>query len=217
MWESRSAAGSTCAFQCRAITSQTPKKSKRTSSRWRMLSKSTTSFSYWRTREKVVGFPPCCLLIAERLNNLVKWRQPRKKYNRIYTQLAINAALGFDTYLVMRHGQREPWNPGQVQAEKSKGIMRGALAGRQLGCYFCNDVVAPGDVSFTIISISSRFHGGISLLHSLQRIEPWTSSAQWPGPEYLSSPPVWPSNWWSLFSNIRKSLSFLLHDNTISS
>lgn len=48
----------------------------------------------------------------------------------------------------MRHGQREPWNPGQVQSEKSKGVMRGALVGRQLGCYFCNDVVAPGDVSF---------------------------------------------------------------------
>lgn len=50
----------------------------------------------------------------------------------------------------MRHGQREPWNPGQVQSEKSKGVMRGALAGRQLGCYFCNDVVAPGDVSIVI-------------------------------------------------------------------
>lgn len=47
----------------------------------------------------------------------------------------------------MRHGQRKPWNPGQVQCEKSKGVMRGVLVGRQLGCYFCNDVVAPGDVS----------------------------------------------------------------------
>ena len=39
----------------------------------------------------------------------------------------INAALGFDTFLVMRHGVR---GPEQLQP---------------LGCYFCNDVVAPGD------------------------------------------------------------------------
>ncbi|GHP06665.1 ThiF protein [Pycnococcus provasolii] len=36
----------------------------------------------------------------------------------------INAALGYDTFLVMRHGY------GQ---------------GKRLGCYFCNDVVAPAD------------------------------------------------------------------------
>ena len=41
-------------------------------------------------------------------------------------KLVINAALGFDTYLVMRHG------------------MTGGS--HRLGCYFCNDVVAPGDV-----------------------------------------------------------------------
>lgn len=41
-------------------------------------------------------------------------------------KLLINAALGFDTYLVMRHG-----------------MLGGA---HRLGCYFCNDVVAPGDV-----------------------------------------------------------------------
>lgn len=52
-------------------------------------------------------------------------------------KLVINAALGFDTYLVMRHGvrseAREP--PGQTD-----------YSGR-LGCYYCNDVVAPADVS----------------------------------------------------------------------
>jgi ubiquitin-like modifier-activating enzyme ATG7 len=44
-------------------------------------------------------------------------------------KIVLNAALGFDTYVVMRHGitvtnDTEP----------------------TLGCYFCNDVVAPGDV-----------------------------------------------------------------------
>ncbi|KAK9471599.1 putative autophagy ubiquitin-activating enzyme ApgG [Dipodascopsis tothii] len=41
-------------------------------------------------------------------------------------KLVINAALGFDSYLVMRHGV------------PSQGAAR-------LGCYFCNDVVAPTD------------------------------------------------------------------------
>jgi ubiquitin-like modifier-activating enzyme ATG7 len=39
-------------------------------------------------------------------------------------KLTITAALGFDTYLTMRHGSK-----------KSKDV--------DLGCYFCNDVVAP--------------------------------------------------------------------------
>jgi len=46
-------------------------------------------------------------------------------------QLAFNAALGFDSYVVMRHG----------------------MHGSGLGCYFCNDVVAPRDVCFAIIPL----------------------------------------------------------------
>ncbi|KAL1846043.1 Autophagy protein 7 [Paecilomyces lecythidis] len=43
-------------------------------------------------------------------------------------KIVMNAALGFDTYVVMRHGVKSDSNstPG-------------------LGCYFCNDVVAPAD------------------------------------------------------------------------
>lgn len=45
-------------------------------------------------------------------------------------KIVMNAALGFDTYVVMRHG---------VTAADG-----GEAA---LGCYFCNDVVSPGNVS----------------------------------------------------------------------
>lgn len=45
-------------------------------------------------------------------------------------KIVINAALGFDSYLVMRHG-------AGPDAE-----------GKRLGCYYCNDIVAPADVSF---------------------------------------------------------------------
>jgi len=43
-------------------------------------------------------------------------------------KIVMNAALGFDTYVVMRHG---------AKAETD--------AQQELGCYFCNDVVAPQD------------------------------------------------------------------------
>ncbi|TMW67127.1 hypothetical protein Poli38472_012243 [Pythium oligandrum] len=42
-------------------------------------------------------------------------------------KLLLNAALGFDSYLVMRHGV------GATESSKS------------LGCYFCNDIVSPRD------------------------------------------------------------------------
>lgn len=55
-------------------------------------------------------------------------------------QLVMNVALGFDTFLVMRHGSTPdvkepavPVSPGQPY--------RG-----RLGCYYCNDIVAPMDV-----------------------------------------------------------------------
>ena len=43
-------------------------------------------------------------------------------------KIVMNAALGFDTYVVMRHGL------------KARGI-----EDTEVGCYFCNDVVAPAD------------------------------------------------------------------------
>ena len=56
--------------------------------------------------------------------------------------MAINAALGFDTYLVMRHGA------GPFVGCESSDIASSSSAGQtlRLGCYFCNDVVAPLDV-----------------------------------------------------------------------
>ncbi|KAM0107209.1 Autophagy protein 7 [Aspergillus fumigatus] len=41
-------------------------------------------------------------------------------------KIVINAALGFDSFVVMRHGVRNDADPTS-----------------ELGCYFCNDVVAP--------------------------------------------------------------------------
>jgi hypothetical protein len=57
-------------------------------------------------------------------------------------QIAITAALGFDSYLVMRHGAGPlATAPSPCGTEIDVGS-----TGPRLGCYFCNDVVAPIDV-----------------------------------------------------------------------
>lgn len=71
-------------------------------------------------------------------------------------QIAITAALGFDSFLVMRHGPGPFRSSHDVKAEDTNALSSNmdnlALvnkedAGQRLGCYFCNDVVAPTDVS----------------------------------------------------------------------
>lgn len=49
----------------------------------------------------------------------------------------MNAALGFDSFLVMRHGMKSLGEQGQKEEDV-----------KRLGCYFCNDVVGPKDVLF---------------------------------------------------------------------
>lgn len=56
-------------------------------------------------------------------------------------KIVMNAALGFDTYVVMRHGAM-----ARTEGEKSDN----------LGCYFCNDVVAPADVGLPMLRV--EFH-----------------------------------------------------------
>ncbi|CAG8647277.1 16546_t:CDS:2 [Racocetra fulgida] len=55
-------------------------------------------------------------------------------------KLVINAALGFDTYVVMRHGVKDD-SECQTTGSSDKAMP----PVKQLGCYFCNDVVAPTD------------------------------------------------------------------------
>lgn len=72
-------------------------------------------------------------------------------------KIAITAALGFDSYLAMRHGAGPNFcmpdvtcgsspNSGRENLTSQMGAMsRTDGGGHRLGCYFCNDVVAPTD------------------------------------------------------------------------
>ncbi|XP_076300263.1 autophagy-related 7 isoform X2 [Lasioglossum baleicum] len=54
-------------------------------------------------------------------------------------KIAINAALGFDSFTVQRHGTRNSSVPSSPDLEEKNPC------GPDLGCYFCNDVTQPGN------------------------------------------------------------------------
>lgn len=72
----------------------------------------------------------------------------------IYTydlQITITAALGFDSFLVMRHGagplsDYRAESVSDLSAEMGNSSLADSDIRLRLGCYFCSDVVAPTDV-----------------------------------------------------------------------
>ena len=59
-----------------------------------------------------------------------------------HKKLVIISALGFDSFLVMRHGIPNKQNE-TPDVSKSPAIKSISVPGDNLGCYFCNDVIAP--------------------------------------------------------------------------
>lgn len=76
----------------------------------------------------------------------------------------ITAALGFDTFLVMRHGSREE---GNVVSQGTAPFS--AIPGSSLGCYFCNDVVAPGDVSLLLQKLALCIASDLVLVSRIKK------------------------------------------------
>lgn len=85
-----------------------------------------------------------------------------------HNKIVINAALGFDSYLVMRHGSLD---------QK-----------KRLGCYYCNDVVAPSDslLDRTLDQMCTVTRPGGALMASSLAVELLVSILQHPEKEKAS-------------------------------
>ena len=72
----------------------------------------------------------------------------------VHDKILLNAALGFDTFMVMRHGAQPLPSPpppssnggeGKTSNNSSSSSSNKKMDLNRIGCYFCNDVVAPED------------------------------------------------------------------------
>jgi hypothetical protein len=95
-------------------------------------------------------------------------------------KLTFTLALGFDSFLVMRHGLENPNASPDHPLEDHN---------TPLGCYFCNDVVAPANVSLLSPSLT---------LYSLFGTVLWTNNALSVAQHSLSLRVPWLSSLWSL-------------------
>lgn len=79
--------------------------------------------------------------------------------------MAFSVALGFDSYVIVRHGvlplsstKAEPTASSTISSiQRQQPSSTAFIPGDQLGCYFCCDVTAPGNVRILsrILYISS--------------------------------------------------------------
>ncbi|KAF8597544.1 ubiquitin-like conjugating enzyme [Ceratobasidium sp. AG-I] len=89
-------------------------------------------------------------------------------------KIVMNAALGFDSFLVMRHGVRA----ATASSESAR-----------LGCYYCNDIVAPADslTDRTLDQMCTVTRPGLAAIASSSAVEILVSLLQ--HPKGLNAPP----------------------------
>ncbi|KAG1716197.1 hypothetical protein ID866_937 [Astraeus odoratus] len=92
-------------------------------------------------------------------------------------KIVLNAALGFDTYVVMRHGARH----------SASGSPSGT---RRLGCYYCNDIVAPTDslTDRTLDQMCTVTRPGLAPIAASTAVELMVSLLQHPEGIYAAPP-----------------------------
>ncbi|TNY18187.1 hypothetical protein DMC30DRAFT_419099, partial [Rhodotorula diobovata] len=106
-------------------------------------------------------------------------------------KLVMNVALGFDTFLAMRHGL-PPSLDAPAPATSPASPFRG-----KLGCYYCNDVVAPQDslTDRTLDQMCTVTRPGIAAIASATAVELMVSVLQHPlGPHAPSDVPLSSTN-----------------------
>ncbi|CAM4741313.1 unnamed protein product [Rotaria magnacalcarata] len=91
-------------------------------------------------------------------------------------KLVLCCAVGFDSYVIIRHGV--PAKESDTPPTRYKNFLRGD----KLGCYFCNDIVAPGDSSIdrTLDQQCTVTRPGISMMASALSVELLVSIMQHP-------------------------------------
>ncbi|KDQ49184.1 hypothetical protein JAAARDRAFT_143764 [Jaapia argillacea MUCL 33604] len=91
-------------------------------------------------------------------------------------KIVLNAALGFDSFLVMRHGSRDA-----------------PSSGPRLGCYYCNDIVAPADslTDRTLDQMCTVTRPGLASIAASTSVEMLVSLLQ--HPDGIHAPPPPPS------------------------
>ena len=95
-------------------------------------------------------------------------------------KLVINAAIGFDTFLLQRFGVREYAKCSNIDQLKEQPSTSSPSKNNQhqlechkLGCYFCNDIVAPGDSTLdrTLDQQCTVSRPGVSMMVSAMAVE----------------------------------------------
>ncbi|KAI6007793.1 hypothetical protein F5J12DRAFT_830735 [Pisolithus orientalis] len=91
-------------------------------------------------------------------------------------KIVLNAALGFDTYVVMRHGARAAASAPNFQ---------------RLGCYYCNDIVAPTDslTDRTLDQMCTVSRPGLAPIAASTAVELMVSLLQHPDGAHAPPPP----------------------------
>ncbi|KAF8660879.1 hypothetical protein AX14_007328, partial [Amanita brunnescens Koide BX004] len=95
-------------------------------------------------------------------------------------KVVLNAALGFDTFLVMRHGPRASAIPPSTAANHPR-----------VGCYYCNDIVAPKDslTDRTLDQMCTVTRPGLAPIASSTAVELLVSLLQHPDGIFAAPPP----------------------------
>ncbi|KHN87023.1 Ubiquitin-like modifier-activating enzyme ATG7 [Toxocara canis] len=100
----------------------------------------------------------------------------------VHAKLAISVAMGFDSYVVIRHGVMPVGEQTKISAPEevcSDGLL---IPGSQLGCYFCSDVTAPGNsmLDRTLDQQCTVSRAGISMAAAGMAVELLASVLQHP-------------------------------------